>query len=248
MPLNSNAGVPDDVIDPDDVATWPLELRDWVQRQAAARDPAAATAGDLGWDLVEREAELRALLGPRKVLAYHCTRLTAHEADDIRASGLRRLSPELVEKRLRDAHSDGLLSDEVYAQLASQSVYVLNEDANRDGQVCLIAGKRGLDDVPGCALLLGLWGGEAIYWGHADGADAPRLGTPTIVVARIDASLSGDILRVFPGLAHLFVATWLGVRERNCDVHLRAAVAGEDILDLWQPGHPDYDRHLGLPR
>ena len=60
--------------------------------------------------------------------------------------------------------------------------------------------------------------------------------------------MASDALAVFPGLAHLFVATWLGIGARSCDVHVRAPIDGEDILHLWQPGHPDYDRHVGLPR
>ena len=112
MPDISEFQVRDRVVDPDDTLTWPTDVRDWVQQQAATRDPAATTAGDLGWDLVEHEAELRSLLETRKVLAYHCTRLTASEAEDIRAYGLHPLSPELVDKRLRNAHEQGLISEE----------------------------------------------------------------------------------------------------------------------------------------
>jgi hypothetical protein len=221
-------------VDSDDPRSWPEDIRDWVAREAAHRNPASSTAGDLGWDLVEREAELRALLAP-------------HKSDNVRAFGLRPLTPGLVHRRLREAHEDGLLSEAEHARLDARSVYALGEDDNRDGQVCLIAGRAGLDDDAGCELLLALWGGEAIYWDHADNADAPRLGRPTVVLARIDPAAAGDDLIVFPGLAHLFVASWLGIEARNCDVHLRAGVPAEDILELWQPGHADYDRHAGLP-
>lgn len=41
-------------------------------------------------------ARLEPLLAPHRIIVYHCTRLTPHEADDIRAHGIRLLSKELV--------------------------------------------------------------------------------------------------------------------------------------------------------
>jgi hypothetical protein len=42
------------------------------------------------------------------VRAYHCTRLTYREVRNVRYDGLRLLTPELVQRRLQDAVTDGL--------------------------------------------------------------------------------------------------------------------------------------------
>jgi hypothetical protein len=60
------------------------------------------------FDREQEEAALRALEG-HLVRAYHCTRLTDREIRNVRRDGLRLLTPELVQRRLQDAVTDGLL-------------------------------------------------------------------------------------------------------------------------------------------
>jgi hypothetical protein len=132
--------------------------------------------------------------------------------------------------------------------LSENTVFSLKVEDGRDGQVCLSLSRTVYDESPeGAHSLLSLWGGEAIYWAHADAADPPSTGTPTIVVAGLSVDPSVPV-RIFPSLPALFVARNLELPGRYADVMYRAAVPGRDILALWQPESPEYARHIGLPK
>ncbi len=55
-------------------------------------------------------ARLEALLLPHRIVAYHCTRLTPGEIAAITTSGMRLLSPALVQSRLDQGLADGYLT------------------------------------------------------------------------------------------------------------------------------------------
>jgi hypothetical protein len=237
-----------EAVDPDDPATWPPDVLGWVRAEADRLAGMAEFASDLSTALAEREHKLRALIAPRKVLVYHATRLLEHEIAEIRASGLVPLSRNLVNRRIRRAYECGLLTTAERDRLDANTVYALDEQEGREGQICFEVGRSAFDDSSsGFAWLLSLWGGEGIYWALADERDPPTLGRPTIVVAQIDVAVPEDHLRVFPGLAPVFVGTVLRLPGRYGDVLFRPPVPASDILDLWHPGDPEYDRHPGLP-
>ena len=238
-----------DVIDPDEPTTWPIEIRRWG---CAVAEPLRGTSeftSDLNSELIERDGEFRKLFAGRNVLAYHCTRLLDYEACAIREQGLQPLTRELVTGRIERAHRHGALAAAERTRLERQNVFALGDDAGREGQVCLILGRSAFDEsAGGCEPLLSMWGGEAIYWAVADDPNAPQLGRPSIAVARIDVSAADQELWIFPSLAKLFVGILLGTEGQYADVFLRAPVPAEDIMDIWQPGHAEYDRHPDLPR
>jgi hypothetical protein len=232
------------VIDLDDHGSWPVELLHWVRAQAEPYRGEALKPGDLPLSLCELDDELRALVGERKLLAYHCTRLLEHEGDDVRERGLRLLTRELVNSRIARAVEVGAVPP-ADGGLRTNSVYALRHTAGRDGQVCFVVGRAVFDKDPsGCEPLLSRWGGEAIYWALFDEPDAPRQGRPSIVLARIDVA---DVFHTAPGLTATFVGAVLAL-DVWADVHVQVTVPPEDILRVWRPGDPQYDRHPELPR
>lgn len=112
--------------------------------------------------------------------------------------------------------------------------------------MCAILGRSTLDvEARGCSPLLATWGGEAIYRGTAFGSSVLReIGTPTVVVCGLDLS-NEDVAWVF-SLGRPFVEKLRG-QEPCAEISYRRDVPAEDVLDVWQPGHPEYDRHQGLP-
>jgi hypothetical protein len=80
------------------------------------------------------------------------------------------------------------------------------------------------------------------------GARLRVLGKPSIVV--VNLRLTGNSRPQFfaPSLENLFVRRLLQLPETYGDVHHYSPVWPEDITDIWQPGHCDYDRHPLLPR
>jgi hypothetical protein len=232
-------------IDVDNPETWPAEVADWARPVAERLHGSTAYTGDLDVSL-EHEDEFRQLL-TRPLLAYHCTRLLGHEAEAIRRDGLRMLSRQLVEERIASAEESGDIDGVTASRLRAGNVYALNAQENRDGQVCLVLG-RSIFDQPsnGAIPLMEAWGGEAVNGGPQDAQTNPVIGRPSIVVAAVDLSVSWRVSPTFPALDKMFVATLFGLQDHTVAVLFRAPVAGSMVLDIWQPGHAEYDRHVPL--
>lgn len=246
----SNVLVPP--LDIEDPATWPDELRDLALTHAeraadSGTDPPSAA-------LAEAESQFRGLVGDRGVLAFHCTRLLYHEREAIRSGGLQRLDSALVRARIEGAYEQGAISADERRHVSATNIYARDDPHLREGrerQICFVIGRLAFDSDPGgCEPLLGTWGGEAIRSGAGTEA-ALHCGTPAIVVTRIARVADSPTDLMFPGLGVLLVRRCLREhpRSRHADyLHRSSDVPAADILDVWQPGQTEYDRHEELPR
>jgi hypothetical protein len=236
---------PVDRIDVDDPRTWPAEVVHWVTPVAERLRGSTEYTSDLAVPL-DAEDGFRAML-TRPLLAYHCTRLLDRETEGIRREGLRTLSRQLVEERIASAEESGDLDEQTAKRLRAENVYALEARENREGQVCLVLGRSGFDEPSSGAIpLMAAWGGEAVNGGPQDAETDPVLGSPSIVVATVDLSASWRVSPTFPSLNRMFVATILELEDRIADVLYRGPVPASMIIDIWQPGHPYYDRHAPL--
>lgn len=149
--------------------------------------------------------------------------------------------------RIRSACAAGRLTAAERDTLTSGSVFASGNAAGRPGQVCAVVGRTIFDDDPGAVdALLGLWGGEAIYWAHEGKALAVRLramGKPSVVVVNLRPAVTSRASFFAPSPAKLFVGHLLQLPGTCGDVHCYGPVMQEDIVEIWQPGHRDYDRH-----
>lgn len=236
-------------IDPDRPATWPDSTRRWAEQHADRLAGSTVYLSDLAISL-EQEDQFRATLGHGKVLAYHCTRLLPHEVEAIRKVGLRLLDEQLVRDRIDAARARDALSDVVRHRAETYNVFTNGNVSGRLNKVCFVLGRGVFDKhaAGGCDSLLRYWGGEAIRGGPSKAPELEAVGSPAVVVARLDLSRPHNDPYVWPGLATLFVGTLLGLDDRFAEVHYPQAVKGRDIDAIWQPGHPEYDRHDELPR
>lgn len=235
-------------IDVDQQATWPETTFRWAHDQAKRLSGSTKFLADLAIPL-EQEDEFRETFGGRKLLAYHCTRLLTHEAEGIRSAGLRVLDQQLVQVRIAEAMAHGELPAAARSRAETGNVYEIGNEEGRTGQVSLIFGRRVFDDDPsGCVPLLTQWGGEAMRGGPGDAPELKSVGRPAIVVAQLDIGRRHDDPYTFPPLSKLFVGSVLGLGEQIAETHYRRPIPREDILGVWQPGHPEYDRHTRLPR
>ncbi len=225
------------MLDVDDRSTWPEWLHPWVGERFDA---------EYG-RLIEEDDAFRARLADVRLLAFHCTRLLDHELTWVRERGLRPLTVELVEERLHAACERGHLDLSERDQLLASHTFAANDARFRRDQVCLILGKGAFVEAYGCEPLLSAWGGEAIYRYAGDfeyrlGA----LGVPSIVVTQIDLSAKERAL-TFPALGKLFVELAREPLSYHASVHHRAAVPATAVLDIWQPGCPEYNCYRDLP-
>jgi hypothetical protein len=202
--------------------------------------------------LIERDEEFQSLFGNHRLLAFHSTSLFDHEVEQVRTSGLRRLSPELVEQKISAAFSREVISEEQREHCLNTNVYAIDNEQYRENQICLVLGRSIFDDLqhgPGLHSFLGGWGGEAINGGPSPDEDPVlgSLGRPSIVVAAIDLGIQGGRPYAAPALAKVFVGKRLGLGDAFGEIYVKADIPGERILDIWHPGDPDYDRHSLLP-
>lgn len=197
------------------------------------------------------EQEFRALLEGCTILSFHATRLLEHEVGDIRKVGLRRLSRDLVNDRIDGAYARGLLSGDERDRCRARNVYAIENTAHREGRVCLVVGRHILDEqAHGLSPLLGGWGGEAMNGWPGPDKDPllRRLGKPALVVAALDLRAGECQPFAAPSLAKVFLGTKLSLPDAGGEIHVFADIPPAAVIDIWQPGHAEYDRHPGLPQ
>jgi hypothetical protein len=237
-----------DMIDIDQPATWPPAVMEWASAHARLLRGSTEITQDLEVP-ADVEEDVRSHLVGHPLVTYHCTRLLDHEIVSVRERGLRMLTRDVIEERIAVAHTRGFLSDGTRDRLMTGNVFARGEQSGREGQVCLVLGRTVFDSAPqDCEPLLSFWGGEGLNGGPLGEDWHLVIGRPSVVVARIDLSVPWQEAMTFPAVARLLVGTLLGTQERRADVHLRSNVAPIDVVDIWQPGHTEYDLHEQLPR
>jgi len=176
---------------------------------------------DLVWGrTVER---VRHLVCTRGVVSFHCTRLTQTEMDDVRANGLRPLSPSFTRRRIERLAQQNLISPR-----AAQALKKHNEASasNREEKIWFFHCLSTLRDESGLYRLFRSWGGEALYHHHEKdspaGDDLRRSGTPCIALAALRPS---DICP-FASFEEQMIWVWLdrddsNAPSRDCDTYLR---------------------------
>jgi hypothetical protein len=121
----------------------------------------------------------------------------------------------------------------------------------RKKEVCVVLGRCAFDDnADGVHPLLSSWGGEDIYFATETAqmkSELQRLRVPTIVIVAIPVAESWREQFCAPDLGKLLIGSFLGMMS-YADMFHHAAVPPRDVLAIWQPGHPEYDAHAGLPR
>jgi hypothetical protein len=238
------------LVDLDDQRTWPTAVVERVGHLEKQLRESTEFTVDLPFSQNAEEEILSALAGCG-LLAFHATRLLEHEVLEIRSVGLRRLTRDLVEDRISSAHARGLLSEGERDRCRTRNIFAIDNVVGREDQVCLVFGRRIFDEVAhGLSPFLGGWGGEAMNgWPRPDEDPVlQRLGKPSLVVATVDLGAGERRPFMAPSLAKVFLGARLGLSDAGGEVHTFADIPAEDIIDIWQPGNSEYDRHRELPQ
>ncbi len=241
------------VISIDDPSTWPTDVFERVEARASVLAGTTEHTLDLGIDPNE-DVEFRAVLTDHLLTVYHATRLLDHEIEWMWRDGLVPLSNELVRRRIEAARDSGYITANDRDELLRGNLFAADRrTASRENQVCFLLSRRTLDqNVSGIWHLLTTWGGEGIYLGRfstdVEAHLLRKLGSPAIVVAAIPLAEDSQNHHVSPGVLKAFVGRQLELSDYGASVLYRAAVPSRQIVDVWLPGHPQYDRHTALPR
>ena len=211
-------------IDLDDLATWPTVLAsglaallpdvrqhwerraewdksltsDWERRLQLAPSTGFEASHHRALHLIDHA------LASHEVVGYHCTRLCPDEITDIKANGLSALDPKMVSRRIQARVQAGDIgAGTAKALLAANQSSTSATGARRNGLLWFVLSRSLLRDESGMRWLLEYWGGEAIYWAHAEhgnpvGNALMRVGEPCIVEVWLDPAT----LRVGHGLTN----------------------------------------------
>lgn len=241
------------MVDLDEQSSWPAAVTAYAEHWAQRLCGTTSDANDLEIPL-EEDDQFRLLFCNMRLRAIHCTRLLAHERAMVIKQGLRPAGPDLIEDRVRAAHGaseitsaerDMFLAGHLFA--AGAGKHWTRQAKWRGAQVCLIISRHQLDeDWTGVEPLLTTWGGEILYFPlrGQHGARLRSLDSPSLIVAALD--IADERHRVH-SLSRLFVGARLGLYVAG-EIFYRAPVPPEDIVGIYQPGDPEYDRHTHLPR
>lgn len=177
---------------------WEFDLPD---KSARTFDPAVRAVGEA--------------LRPFSLRGWHCTRLTAEEAADIKRGGLEILDIGLLERRIAAQEAGGGLTPEQAHLLRNRNQA---RESGRRGKAWFCFYPPRLAGQHGTERLFASWGGEALYNIHEnDPAVGPALraiGTPTLVQAIVPIDYLSNPDRVAMTVAHLDVLH----RTKNMDV------------------------------
>jgi hypothetical protein len=237
------------VIDVDDPETWPTGIKDFTEQWGDRCAGSTNYTCDLPIP-IEGEAEFIRLCYGHTLRAYHATRLLPHERDIIRSKGLRPLTAELVQQRIRLAAANGSIGADSAIILDAENVFTRGIADGRENQVCLFLSDYILrEDVTALGDLLRYWGGEAMFKASMEVRPIlANLGTPSIITASLDLADPEQPHSFFPALHNVFVAATMRLEDASCDVFFRSAIPGSSIERIAQPGDPWYDRYPALPR
>lgn len=239
-------------IDLEDDSTWSAEMSRLVADASVTVACWGVGEDAVAGELVSRdhdyseglEADLRAAIAGKRVLAYHASCLLPHELEGIRNRGMQLLSRSLIEEKLSSArhHYPDLIDDETVALLGKSARASFNR-GTRNGLISMVMPILAFDESPGeFHHYLEDWGGEAI---SATGdttkddrqcADAiSRLSersTPTI----IGFGVRPEDLRRYTRLWPCLVGLRLGIRELSITATTATSIAAEHVLSFIHPG------------
>jgi hypothetical protein len=233
----------------EDPGTWPSRITEVVG--PIAEDLGGSTSEVLDLDVDgTATALIHAALQGTRWRVYHCTRLLAHERDDLLRRGLAPTTQELLERKLRAAVEHGYLPETEADAIRAASILTSSRHQRRarEGRVCALTTRDSLADYHGLWRFFENWGGELVHFSQPDQSSRrlQRLGVPSIVVLDVllDAPPTSGW---YPPMERLLVASFLEMGGLRGETNQRPSSAWP-VKDVWQPGHPDYDEQAWLPR
>ncbi|WP_449470254.1 hypothetical protein [Sphingobium chungangianum] len=194
------------LLDYDDPASWPSEVVVFLDEHRAALEDWGTsqrfTTGQQYDRLIEGLGEA---LQPHEILAWHCTRLMAHEVADIATGGLTPPSVDRLMCRIDAAVSAGAFPPAIAAKFR---VRHQAHSPTRAGRIWFLLTRPRHDD--GVEDFFRFWGGEALY--AAIDRD-PELGlvlrstgTPSVVEVALPISYLRDSLGYESDIVRQFCA------------------------------------------
>jgi hypothetical protein len=207
------------------------------RRRQALVNPLQAT-----WDSVL--AHVGRLLEDCRIIACHCTRLTADEVTEIRERGLHPLSAELCrEKVLKRVNAGELTQDQADALLDCATRRLRDDDdSHRTGRIWATLGRTGLMDEDGFGTALSFWGGEIMLEGMPYPASCYGIGEGCIIEFHLPA-VGATLFPIQEAFVDQYLfARGIGTKDGAYDVRWSQTIPPTDIVHILTSEHADFER------
>lgn len=197
------------------------------------------------------EKQIKRILSSASLVGYHCTRLCPDEIEAIKSVGLQVTGKELVQERIDRRERAGDISSELAETLMNGHLAestACDGRGQRKGLVFFVFTENCLREEAGLFRFFSLWGGEMIYWDHADdpmvAGTLGRLGTSCIV----EASVPINGLNCFPSIEERLIFKFLETRGVHIshgpdfEGFIESNVPSERILRVIDRSDPEFAR------
>lgn len=229
----------------DDEASWPPAVKHLLERHLRELAPNGAFRESACPSLVDAVVgRVRAALDGHKLLCCHCTRLTPDEVDDVRRNGLRPLSRELCETKLRQRVAAGDFTESQARWMLDAYLRRRNDSYCTEGRIWAVLGRSALRDEDGLGPPLAWWGGEALL-DYIPPERHYRVGQGCIVefLIREDQSRMYDLARAF--LDEFLFNRGLHHEDGASDVCITDPVPPSDIRRVVTAAEPLFEEWTG---
>lgn len=195
-------------------------------------------AGDFG---ALRET-VGALMDARTIRAWHYTRLTDREVEDLSGVGIHLSTPDSLRRRFEAIVAEGQLTAAETDLLWRHNMFN-HQHASRAGKFWAVSHPQRVDD-PGVEPLMAHWGGEAASMWMKDAAVLARLagvGQPRVVGVAMPLAQCED----FGGAARAVIATFARTRgaitePSGFDLYAKTDLPASAVLEVQTAGEDSF--------
>ncbi len=192
-------------------------------------------------------------LTQHRIVGYHCTRLAQEEIEEIKLSGLRVLSPELVQKKL-DLYVEGVRPSHFASLKSNQAIreHLENQHGHRIGMTWFCPNRSTLKDSGAVYHLFKYWGGEAVYGGYENDQNTAtilgNIGIPAIVKCAIPFPCAEP---KYPKFAARFLSQFVANNIKHpepspgFDLRTKMDVPESQILEIITFSNPRFENLTG---
>ena len=191
MPRIANSAFARERIDLDHPATWPADLRAFLEEHHELFSGWETQQGSVSAQTFDEAIDqLANLLQPHEIVGWHCTRLTDEEIEAISRNGMGLPDGRMLTRRIDAVMEAGCLAPDVAQSLKSRNQA---DEENRAGAVWFCFYPPGRAGEHGIVRFFRHWGGEALYNSHERDPITSQaincIGTPCLVEANVPIAL-----------------------------------------------------------
>ncbi len=217
--------------------------RQYLEREASDRTQ-PYPINPYGSDYVAFPDGLVPWMEARSIRAWHYTRMTDAEADALVHDGVHLSDLAAIRRRLDAQVAVGAFSADIAEALFAGSPFRSDQFDARSNKFWMVSHPRDIDDG-GVELLLGSWGGEAVYFWQSDPADLQtllkRIGRPRVIELAVPLAATNHAYCAGKAVVSTYARS-LGCHADSgaFDLYARQALGPEAILKIHSEGDPTF--------